>query len=119
MHPTIGGKIADVSRFKGEVAIHRADANSMKPEDILSGIGFRPTVASGGTEMTACYRTLADSGALIIWGCLQGREFTTGCRPVSCPANSPASREQTVVFFCQRRIAPSRQESCRFKREVS
>jgi hypothetical protein len=28
-------------------------------------------------------RTLADSGVLIIWGCLQGREFTPGCRSVS------------------------------------
>jgi hypothetical protein len=38
-------------------------------------VADRPTVASGGTEMTACYRTLADSGALIIWGCLKDTEF--------------------------------------------
>lgn len=60
------------------------------------------TVASGGTEMIACYRTLADSGALIIWGCLQGREITQGCRSVSLTRQRPG--EQPVVLFFYYRI---------------
>ena len=61
------------------------------------------TVASGGTEMIACYRTLADSGALIIWGCLQGREFTPRLPAgLAVPlTNSPASRgsRRSYSFF--------------------
>ena len=43
--------------------------------------------------MLACYRTLADSGALIIWGaCKEGNSPQVAGRS-RCPANSPSSRE--------------------------
>ena len=50
--------------------------------------------------MLACYRTLADSGALIIWGSLQGRELTPGCWPgLAVPLTRQLHRKQAVVFF--------------------
>jgi len=38
-------------------------------------VSDQPTVASGGAEIVTCYRTFADSGALIIWRFPQGGEF--------------------------------------------
>ncbi len=64
--------------------------------------GSRPTVASGGTEMIARYRTLADSGALNIRGSLQGREITPGCRPVSLTRHFFG--KQSIVFSFDDRI---------------
>jgi hypothetical protein len=64
----------------------------------LSGDDFRRAA-----EMIACHRTLADSGTQIIWGCMQEREFSAGCRPVWLTRQLHG--EQTVVFFFYHRIA--------------
>jgi hypothetical protein len=72
---------AGVSAKIWEIAVRKAVARERPGRDAPMA-EYRPrkgsdwpTVAGGGVELIVSYRTLVDSGALIKWGCLQGREF--------------------------------------------
>jgi hypothetical protein len=59
----------------------------------------------GGTEMIACYRTLADSGALIIWAARkEGNSAQVAGRSFVVPLTRQLYGKQAVVLFFYHRI---------------